>query len=327
MRLSRSAFAVGIVGAHLLLAYFLVTPLRRFTRAISGAGEAMVVLPPSEVHETRLADEAPPPVEPELEEPDVVWVPTEPSIVIRESDGSSRQAIVAMPLPASEAGIAVLQRVMPHYPIESVRAGEEGSAVLQVLVDESGRASEVRVARSSGSQRLDDSAVSAVRMWRFAPGRKEWGELELRFDLYRFTLSRIIDQPLDLLPLGEILDGGSKPALPGGAAALRGLMSEVESANPDVFDAPWIRDELRRMKEAFAGWGKPTLIQHQGAAAGGRWRAYEIRPEFRNLSGRPTVSLRWEVYQVTHENGVSQWRIALDSGGRIWAAHASAVRR
>jgi TonB family protein len=234
---------------------------------------------------------------------------------------------------APDAGIAVLQRVLPQYPIESVRAGEEGSAVLQVLVDESGRASEVRVARSSGYERLDDSAVKAVSLWKFAPSTKgalavaTWGEMELRFDLNHFTVSRIVDAPLDLVPPGQILNAASEAPAAGGEAALRGLMREVRSADADAFDAPWLRDELKRMRGALAGWGEPGEVHFIGAAAGNRWRAYEIRPEFRKGSGRQTVELRWDVYQVSHDRGVSEWRIAIDRNGTIWCAHAGSVRR
>ncbi len=48
---------------------------------------------------------------------------------------------------APDAGIAVLRSVMPQYPVESMRAGEEGAAVLQVLVDES-RSGERRASRA-----------------------------------------------------------------------------------------------------------------------------------------------------------------------------------
>lgn len=339
-RMARSTFAAGIIAVHLLLAYFLIVPLRKLTSALPNAGEAMVLLQPGEVRNPAPAVESPPEVEPQLEEPEVVYVPA-PALDIRESGDVSRRlssgAIGAgrpeMPSSlASEAGIAVLQRVLPHYPIESVRAGEEGSAVLQVLVDESGRASEVRVARSTGFQRLDDAAVGAVKLWKFAPSMKgptavaTWGEMELRFELYRFTLSRIVDAPLDLVPLGQILNARGDGAVPGGDSALRALMREIRLADADAFDAPWLRDELKRMQGALRGWGEATVIQYAGSAAGARWRTYQVRPEFRKGNVRDTVELRWDIYRVAHDRGASEWRVALDRNGAIWAAHAGAVR-
>ncbi len=339
-RVARSVFAAAIIAAHLLLAYLLTVPLRHATTPISGAGESVLLLMPGASRETT-AQSLPTQGEPQLEKREVVWVPTAPDFEIEYPAEASGQQAASQPgsgrpdVPgtlAPEAGIAVLQRVLPQYPIESVRANEEGSTVLQVLVDESGRASEVRIARSSGYERLDDSAVSAVSLWKFAPSTKgalavaTWGEMELRFELYRFTVSRIIDAPLDLVPPGQILNISNEAPVPGGEAALRGLMKEVRSTNADAFDAPFLRDELKRMKEALAGWGEAGAIQFSGAAAGNRWRAYEIRPEFRKGSGRETVELRWDVYQVSHDHGMSEWRIAIDRSGTIWCAHAGSVR-
>ncbi|MEJ1960471.1 MAG: TonB family protein [Gammaproteobacteria bacterium] len=338
-RASRSVFAAAVIAAHLLLVYFLSTALRD-TTPISSAGEALLLLLPGESRETTAQSE-PPEIEPQLDQPEVVWVPTSPNFEIREpAEASPEQAASRLgsgrpDVPgtlAPDAGIAVLQRVLPQYPSESMRAGEEGSTVLQVLVDESGRASEVRVARSSGYDRLDASAVKAVSAWKFAPSTKgalavaTWGEMEMRFELSRYTISRIVDAPLDLVPPGQILNTANDEPVPGGETALRGLMSQVRSADADAFNAPWLRDELKRMKEVLAGWGEAGAIEFRGTAAGNRWRAYEIQPAFRKGNGRETVELRWDVYRVSHDRGVSEWRIAIDRNGTIWCAHASAVR-
>ena len=336
-RLARGTVAAVIVMAHVLLAYFLVQPLRRFTTRGPGAGESVLLLLQGDTREAKARSE-PTPIEPTLEEPSVA-APSAPDFQIRPaSDGSNEPAQLGsgrQEVPVSltaDAGIAVLQRVMPQYPVESVRAGEEGGTILQVLVDEKGHASDVRVVRSSGYGRLDDAAVSAVGMWRFAPSTRgalpvsTWGELELQFNLYRYTVSRIVDAPLDLVPPGQILNAANETPVPGGAEALRALLNEIRTADADTFDAPWLRDDLQRMKEALRGWGEEHVIQYKGAAAGNRWRPYEVRPEFRKGSGRQTVDLRWDVYQVSHDRGVSEWRIAIDREGRIWCAHAGHAR-
>lgn len=51
----------------------------------------------------------------------------------------------------------------------SRRLGESGRVLLRVEIDTQGRARQVHVTRSSGSSRLDDSAVAAVRAARFKP--------------------------------------------------------------------------------------------------------------------------------------------------------------
>jgi TonB family protein len=332
-RMARGTVAAIIVVAHVLLAYFLLQPSRLFTTRAPGRGESVLLLVPGDLREKQEQPE-PAPIEPQLEEPKAVAV-TEPKLEIHPAADSVAQTAAGRPdVPVSlspDAGIAVLQRVMPQYPIESVRAGEEGGTVLQVLVNEKGQASDIRVARSSGYDRLDQAAVTAVSAWKFAPSTQgalavpAWGELELRFNLYRFTVSRIVDAPIDLVPPGEILNAANESPVPGGADALRALIKEVRFGDADAFDAPWLRDDMRRMKGALTGWGEVNEIEFKGAAAGNRWRPYEVRPEFRKGNTRDTVELRWDVYRVSHDHGVSEWRIAIDRNGRIWCAHAGRV--
>ena len=52
---------------------------------------------------------------------------------------------------------------------KSVRAGEKGTVTVKVLIDATGRPSEVTLQASSGFPALDQSAVSAVRAARFRP--------------------------------------------------------------------------------------------------------------------------------------------------------------
>ena len=58
---------------------------------------------------------------------------------------------------------------IPDYPIQARRLGEQGVVVLRVLITPDGRASEVQLAQTSGSTRLDRAAIDAVREWRFMP--------------------------------------------------------------------------------------------------------------------------------------------------------------
>ena len=338
-RMARGTVAALIVVAHVLLAYFLIQPLRFFTTRGPSAGDSVLLLLPGDSREARAQSE-PAVIEPTLEAPAPVSTIPAPDVQIHPAIDASEQSAAQLgsgrpDVPVSlapDAGIAVLQRVMPRYPAESVQAGEEGGTILQVLVDEKGQASDVRVARSSGYERLDDAAVSAVSRWKFAPSTQgalpvsAWGELELRFNLYRYSVSRIVDAPLDLVPPGQILNAASETPVPGGEQALRALLDEIRTADADSLDAPWLRDDLQRMKEVLKGWGEAQAIQYKGAAAGNRWRPYEVRPEFRKGSGRETVELRWDIYQVSHDRGVSEWRIAIDRSGRIWCAHAGRSR-
>jgi protein TonB len=49
--------------------------------------------------------------------------------------------------------------------------GEEGKVLLRVLVTAEGAAKQVLLRTSSGSTALDDSAIAAVRKWRFIPAK------------------------------------------------------------------------------------------------------------------------------------------------------------
>lgn len=60
----------------------------------------------------------------------------------------------------------------PVYPPLSRRMGEEGRVVLRVHVRADGGAGEVQLQTSSGSPRLDQSALDTVRRWKFVPARR-----------------------------------------------------------------------------------------------------------------------------------------------------------
>lgn len=61
----------------------------------------------------------------------------------------------------------------PRYPIECRRKKEQGTVVLALTLDTEGRVSSISVSRSSGYDRLDDAALSAVRKWRWSPLTKD----------------------------------------------------------------------------------------------------------------------------------------------------------
>lgn len=71
--------------------------------------------------------------------------------------------------PPAMSEVAYLKQPVPRYPPESRHAREEGLVVLRVLVDESGHARDVEVARSSGHPRLDEAARAAVERALFKP--------------------------------------------------------------------------------------------------------------------------------------------------------------
>ena len=65
-----------------------------------------------------------------------------------------------------------LDNPAPVYPAVSRRLGEQGKVVLRVFVEADGRPARMEVRTGSGSPRLDDAAMDAVRRWKFVPARR-----------------------------------------------------------------------------------------------------------------------------------------------------------
>jgi protein TonB len=99
---------------------------------------------------------------------------------------------VAARAPPHEA-VSVLPHVdiaasrTPDYPPVSRRLGEQGTVVLEVLVDAAGHAVEAKVVQSSGFPRLDAAAVEGVkRDYRFTPGTVD-GQPQPMHYTFKFT--------------------------------------------------------------------------------------------------------------------------------------------
>lgn len=65
-----------------------------------------------------------------------------------------------------------LDNPKPRYPPLSKKQGEVGTVLLRVVVSAAGLAQEVTLHKSSGFPRLDQSAIEAVRQWKFVPARQ-----------------------------------------------------------------------------------------------------------------------------------------------------------
>lgn len=77
----------------------------------------------------------------------------------------------------------------PVYPWRARLRGEQGIVLLLVRVSGVGRASDVRISQFSGSEALDEAALSAVRQWIFHPARRGdqpvdmWVQVPIHFRL------------------------------------------------------------------------------------------------------------------------------------------------
>jgi TonB family protein len=77
----------------------------------------------------------------------------------------------------------------PAYPAAAQRLGEHGTVILNLYVRRDGSVADVRVHKSSGFARLDDSAAAEAGRWRLAPSTLNgesvaaWGRFAVTFKL------------------------------------------------------------------------------------------------------------------------------------------------
>lgn len=130
--------------------------------------------------------------------PAAMTVPAPPPEPVRNDPPVEAAAPLAAPaappapppvrtIPAT--AVSYLEPPAPVYPLASRRLGEQGEVLLKVEIGADGRARQVLVARSSGSPRLDNAALAAVRAARFNPYSEHgvplvvWTTVPIRFEL------------------------------------------------------------------------------------------------------------------------------------------------
>ena len=70
---------------------------------------------------------------------------------------------------AQSARADYLRNPPPVYPAEAKRNRQQGVALFRVVVSAAGQAESVTLSKSSGHRSLDNSALEAVRKWKFHP--------------------------------------------------------------------------------------------------------------------------------------------------------------
>jgi periplasmic protein TonB len=77
----------------------------------------------------------------------------------------------------------------PKYPNLSRRHTEEGTVTVHVLVGVDGKPQQIKLARSSGFERLDQAALNGIKGWLFSPPKVHgviqavWVEIPMPFNL------------------------------------------------------------------------------------------------------------------------------------------------
>lgn len=191
---SRIVGSGAVVLLHAALIYGLVVTLaHRSVDVVHAPIETKIIT------ETTPPPVEPPPPPPSFVAPPQVFVPP-PEVNIAKppppSPRSTAPAVVTTappPAPASTAPATVQPRIdlahssQPEYPPESRRLGEQGSLVLQVLIDASGHVTDSKLVQSSGSDRLDQAALAGVKTnYRFSPGTVN-GKPQPMWFTFKFT--------------------------------------------------------------------------------------------------------------------------------------------
>lgn len=191
----RQAMLVGsVVALHALLGYAIVTGLAQ--RIVLEAPHILTaeVLPQK--------DEPPPPPQPVPLKPGELLTPSAPTVpvpVIRIAPSKPAHSItvvqgppqkatpapriaIAPPAPAAEPSPVIAPtaarsvagtHTIPPYPDLARRLGESGTVRLEIALDDAGGVRAVTVARSSGSERLDQAAAQWVQAnWRYEPATR-----------------------------------------------------------------------------------------------------------------------------------------------------------
>jgi|SRR6266404_3403212 protein TonB len=121
------------------------------------------------------------PVEPTPTEPSEFVKPDEAFPEERSTPGVIRKSVSRLVRPASATGVSgpsfssvkvlAIYAPRPEYPYEARRQRTTGSGLVILMIDSStGSVTHARIAQSTRSVVLDNSAVSCLRRWRFKSG-------------------------------------------------------------------------------------------------------------------------------------------------------------
>lgn len=89
----------------------------------------------------------------------------------------------------ADSNAAYLNNPKPSYPMVARQRHWQGTVLLRVYVGADGKAQQVNIQRSSGHDVLDESALEAVRQWRFVPAKRgdtaeaSWATVPIEFEL------------------------------------------------------------------------------------------------------------------------------------------------
>ena len=345
-KFSRASTAALVAAAHVLLVYLLIS--LGSTRDEADKTEA----PSVEPIVVSLIDRPPRPRSPILgvtfkpklvkiqisspqQIPDInIEVPAEPtptvmpSLPVAGEPGSLSGPIGVVGGPLT---LAVIHFVAPNYPSKAVFAGEHGHISMALRVNAKGNVDEVKILRSTGSSRLDKSADSAVRQWKFAPdksgarGEAVWGMVNLDFA----PPQRLLGVPVILMPYAAVahkidaeiaMNQKRHLHLPSTETSVRSLLQKLIAAFPSKRrdDPGTDRESSEDSPEADLGrLGPIQSVKFLGLVDHGVDRDQSQSLDLRDLTQFERSRYHWEAYDVKQNGGSSVWLVAVTTTGSI----------
>jgi TonB family protein len=216
----------------------------------------------------------------------------------------------------------------PEYRNEWALAGMDGSVVLDLLINPSGQPVQTTVAQHSGSPELDEAALRAANLWRFAPPTwksrpiEVWGRVELRFNFFSYGFS-LIGEPVAKASPETGDDRNRAQLIRGRERTLRRIVEQVRSVQPDRHS--FIEDPRQRLGSAARDWGPVTRLDYLGVIGKPEWRIHAIKPEYRSDPRIDSVAIQWDLYRIEHEHSRSLWKVAFDHKNQVWAVKAEPI--
>jgi protein TonB len=207
---SPTRHAIGltvVILLHVIIIYSLVTGLARTAvQVIKKPLDASIIEelklppPPPPPPPKKIEVPKPPPPPEYVPPPDVpvVAAPAGPTItaVTQEPPKAPAPVVEAPkppppppppPKPAIRRGaqLTIVERELPVFPKEAIRAGvEKGTVIARMQIDEKGNVTNVDIISSDPPRVFDKEVKRALSMWRFkAEGEKYVGEIEIGFKL------------------------------------------------------------------------------------------------------------------------------------------------
>lgn len=159
----------------------------RRLEAVQLPDEIIIPPPPSEIQRPELPQEAE--ISEEASEDETLapttFDPFAPPVVPNAGDGGAADVFVAFDTPPEP-----VHMVPAEYPELARQAEAEGTVMLMVTIDETGRVTEATVQTSDAIESLERAAIQAAMKWLFKPAKQRDQPVKVRIVIpFRFSLN------------------------------------------------------------------------------------------------------------------------------------------